>query len=59
MQLALEFLHRQRQLLSRGSGRQQDAGADGSSQEAQDPAFAALVDFCHMLLNSNELIFVD
>jgi hypothetical protein len=41
------------------SGHGHDISAAQQKGHATDPRFAALVDFCHILLNSNEFLYLD
>ncbi len=41
------------------SGHGHDISAAQQKGKVKDPRFAALVDFCHILLNSNEFLYVD
>jgi mono/diheme cytochrome c family protein len=41
------------------SGHGHDISAAHHKSQQKDPRFAALVDFCHILLNSNEFLYVD
>jgi hypothetical protein len=53
IQLGLRFLNTQTELL------QSRQHADGAAQDAGAVRRAALADFCHALLNTNEFLFVD
>ena len=60
LQLALGFLRQQQRLLAQSAAAEAKSGPhDARPAEPAGAEFAALVDFCHVLLNSNELIFVD
>ncbi len=41
------------------SGRGHDISSSRQKDQRKDPRFAALVDFCHVLLNSNEFLYLD
>ncbi|MEO6740660.1 MAG: hypothetical protein ABIP20_10425, partial [Chthoniobacteraceae bacterium] len=41
------------------SGHGHDISAARQKDMRKDPRFAALVDFCHILLNSNEFLYLD
>ena len=41
------------------SGHGHDISATRQKGQQKDPRFAALVDFCHVLLNSNEFLYLD
>ncbi len=41
------------------SGHGHDITAEKQKGKVKDPRFAALVDFCHILLNSNEFLYLD
>ena len=41
------------------SGHGRDISAARNKEHQKDPRFAALVDFCHILLNSNEFLYLD
>ena len=41
------------------SGHSHDISSAKQKDARKDPRFAALVDFCHVLLNSNEFLYLD
>jgi hypothetical protein len=58
--LALDFLRRQGQMLGERLASQRPVALPDAVRAPVDPAFAgAVVEFCHVLLNLNELAYVD
>ena len=58
--VALEFIEAQRLLITQRRGQGKPSLALENAPETLDPALAAaVVDFCHALLNANEFIYID
>jgi hypothetical protein len=55
-QLALSFLDRQRSIIAERNG-QKLALPSFVPEKLESPSAAAFVDFCHMLMNSNEFVY--
>jgi hypothetical protein len=60
MKLASEFLGRQREIIAERVNKKEPVALPTGSKDLLSAADgAALVDFCHMLLNSNEFVYLN